>query len=169
MDALDIAEKRSWIAIGAYLQLLGAVLLFASLFLPWLNLGVGLAVNGDRLGNGDAITSSSVVFVIVSCAVALVAVLLLQTTRIPIELGQIGIPAGVLAAICAIVRYNAVNNQVAIAKAIVGSSAGIGFGWWVCFVALLLIFGGGLACRPLKSDPQPIPYPRSADTGDMHA
>jgi hypothetical protein len=135
---------------GAFLQLLGAVLLVASVFMPWLVLGVGLSISGDKLGSGGAVTSSSAVFIIVGCSVALVAAILVMNPNAPTFLGQIGIVACVLTAVFAVVRYQAVEHQVSAARTIVGSSANIGFGWWVCFVSILLILAGGLVCRPLN-------------------
>ena len=142
-----VVAERGWATAGACLQLLGGVLLFLSVFLPWLVLGVGISITGDKLGNAGAIVASNTIFIVVGTAAVLVACIVLANANAPAVLGQFGLLAGVVALIAAVLRYDAVQNQVAVAKTLVGSSAGVGFGWWVCFVAGLLIWAGGLTAR----------------------
>jgi hypothetical protein len=140
---------------GAFVTLLGGIVLAVSGFLPWFSghvVGIAISRNGMQLGNDEGFSIDGLLMLLFGLEVIVIGVCRAASVPLPRWLQQSPAIVGIVAAIVAVLEIPGIENLVNSVRQSSLASASIGFGLFVAIFGGVVAFVGGLMLRPATSD-----------------
>jgi len=150
------APGVSTVPAGAWLAIIGGLIIGVSSFLPWLTataLIVTINRNGFQLGNDFGFSADGVVCIILGVVAVIIGVVRLTNSASPPLLQRSPIILGIAAAAVFANRYGSLHNFANQLNSHADVTASVGYGFWLLAIGAFVAIVSGLILRSNSSKP----------------
>jgi hypothetical protein len=136
---------------GAWLAIIGGILLAVGTLLPWMTFGLGeLTRNGFQLGADESLTADGPVLVLLGVLTAVIGITRLTNSSMPRGIQRSTLVTGLISGAVVGLNWSGIHSLVQNVQG-TGTLAQVGYGYWICAIGAGLAVFSGFILRPKQA------------------